>query len=133
MRTYQLFNAGELQFKPHGDDFWPFGAKQIVFLHPSLRGLTIRQAEFPTGHVDTITSYKHVTALEELSLENCDTSPDALAALLGVPWALKRLTLKTTFEHHDFVYLTGNVNELFDAMSSQLYGYLIAPLPLYSS
>lgn len=125
------FNAGELRFETYGGGWWPFEAKQIIFLHPTLRRLTIHQAQFPSRHFakfSTLTSYKNVTALEELSLENCDPSLDALATLLNVPRALKQLSLKTDFEQHFHNYLDGNVNQLFDALSSQMYGYLISPL-----
>ena len=70
----------------------------MIFLHPTLRSLTISCAstDYPSELLPTLQNDNLLlksTALESLHLEECDILPSSLAILLAFPKALKSLRI----------------------------------------
>jgi hypothetical protein len=83
--------AGKLDFTD--DISWSLHDRWAVFIHPTLKHLTIRgatMADFP--YFDP--KYARASGLEHLKLLFCDIGPLTLAKVLTVPRALQSFTMK---------------------------------------
>jgi hypothetical protein len=83
--------AGKLDFSD--DISWSLHDRSAVFIHPTLKHLTIRDAtmaDFPYF----APKYARASALEHLDLLFCDIGPLTLAKVLTAPKALRSFTTK---------------------------------------
>lgn len=77
------------------------GRNAIIFLHPTLRNLTISCFDIGEDIEVYLSVTKKSTALKSLTFEECNIDPTALSAILSVPKSLERLTLGERMFHLD--------------------------------
>ncbi|KAJ0418758.1 hypothetical protein BJY00DRAFT_314672 [Aspergillus carlsbadensis] len=95
---------------------WSLHDRSAVFIHPTLKHLTIRHAtmaDFP--YFDP--RYARTSALEHLELLFCDISPLTLAKVLTVPKALQAFTMKG--HRLQWAHTSDNWQLYIDALTQQ--------------
>ncbi|KAF2186160.1 hypothetical protein K469DRAFT_706820 [Zopfia rhizophila CBS 207.26] len=79
----------------HGDNKFTFGRNAVIFLHPSLRNLTISCSNFAADITpdDIPQEMQKSTPLTSLTFIECNVSVELLDIVLGFPRALKELSI----------------------------------------
>ncbi|KAG4439574.1 hypothetical protein IFR05_004922 [Cadophora sp. M221] len=75
------------------------GKNAVIFLHPTLRNLTISCFDIGENIKSYISASKNSTVLRSLIFDECNITTDGLAAILSVPKALERLTIGERLFH----------------------------------
>ncbi|KAI9054057.1 hypothetical protein LZ554_001228 [Drepanopeziza brunnea f. sp. 'monogermtubi'] len=77
----------------HGRDAFNMGKNAAIFLHPTLRNLTISCFDINEDIAPILSPKYGSTPLKSLTFDECNIKVEGLAAILSVPKALERLTL----------------------------------------
>jgi hypothetical protein len=82
------------------------GRNAIIFLHPTLRNLTVSCFDIGDDVEAYLSGNPNSTPLESLTFDECNITVTGLAAILSVPKALTKLTLGERMYH---MYRNGHV------------------------
>ena len=80
-------------------DAFNMGSNAIIFLHPTLRNLTISCFDFGEDIEAYLMERPNSTSLRSLTFDECNITVKGLAAILSTPKALERLTLGERMYH----------------------------------
>ncbi|KAH6723376.1 hypothetical protein BKA61DRAFT_648537 [Leptodontidium sp. MPI-SDFR-AT-0119] len=75
------------------------GKNAVIFLHPTLRNLTISCFDIGENIKSYLSASKNSTVLRSLIFDECNITTDGLAAILSVPKALESLTIGERIHH----------------------------------
>ncbi|KAF8862510.1 hypothetical protein BDZ45DRAFT_189292 [Acephala macrosclerotiorum] len=84
-----------------GREAFNMGSHAVIFLHPTLRNLTISCFDIGEDIEVYLSATKKSTVLRRLIFDECNINPTALSAILSVPKSLERLTLGERMFHLD--------------------------------
>ncbi|PVH87546.1 hypothetical protein DL98DRAFT_649185 [Cadophora sp. DSE1049] len=82
-----------------GREVFDLGKNAIIFRHPTLRNLTISCFDIGDNVEAYLLAPRNSTALQNLTFDECNITPNGLAATLSVPKSLERLTLGERMYH----------------------------------
>ena len=118
-RILPLLEACTLHFVDESVSLYPLTKYESIFLHPTLKSLTLSCActDEPDKILAKYRKYRRMTALEHLHLEECDFNAESLQNLLNFPRGLKSLILSEGTRYNDD----------FGAKHSRLHGDLNPP------
>lgn len=94
-RLLPLLEECTVHFVDEAVSLYPLTKYSSIFLHPTLKSLTISCActDMPSRILHDHRQFKHTTALEHVHFEECDFNADSLEILLQFPRALKSLKM----------------------------------------
>src|SRR4051794_41105811 len=75
------------------------GKNAVIFLHPTLRNLTISCFDIGENIEPYLSASKNSTVLRSLTFDECNITIKGLAAILSVPKSLERLTIGERMHH----------------------------------
>jgi hypothetical protein len=82
-----------------GRNAFDMGRNAIIFLHPTLRNLTISCFDIGEDLQVYLPVNQEATSLKSLTFDECNISVQGLAAILSIPKSLERLTLGERMFH----------------------------------
>jgi len=75
------------------------GRNSVIFLHPTLRHLTISCLDISEDIVPYLSANQNKTRLQSLTFDECNITVSALTTILAVPKALEELTIGERMYH----------------------------------
>lgn len=82
-----------------GREAFDMGRNSVIFLHPTLRHLTVSCLDINEDIVPNLSASKRKTRLQSLTFDECNITASALTAILAVPNALEELTIGERMYH----------------------------------
>ncbi|KAH7354837.1 hypothetical protein BKA65DRAFT_497119 [Rhexocercosporidium sp. MPI-PUGE-AT-0058] len=82
-----------------GREVFDMGKNAVIFLHPTLRNLTISCFDIGENIEPYLSASKNSTVLRSLTFDECNITIKGLAAILSVPKSLERLTIGERMHH----------------------------------
>ncbi|OCK83454.1 hypothetical protein K432DRAFT_322181 [Lepidopterella palustris CBS 459.81] len=93
MQPFSMLQSVVLHAHADGDDTFTLASNAAIFLHPTLRNISISCADITEDLYSSLKGFEQSTPLSSLTFIECNISAIALKALLELPRALKELTL----------------------------------------
>ncbi|OCL05842.1 hypothetical protein AOQ84DRAFT_390610 [Glonium stellatum] len=123
-RAIPLLQSIVLHAHGDGDSAFTLGKNAIMFLHPTVRSITISCSDITDNLFtsDLFRGHEHSTPLTNLVFDECNISAFGLQALLSLPRALKRLTLGERLYHFHYppcIPLGNNCEHFMAALYTQ--------------
>jgi hypothetical protein len=82
-----------------GREAFNMGRNAVIFLHPTLRHLTVSCLDIKEDIVPYLSASRNTTRLQSLSFDECNITVAGLTAILAVPEALEELTIGERMYH----------------------------------
>jgi hypothetical protein len=82
-----------------GRNPFDMGRNSVIFLHPTLRNLTVSCFDIGEDLEGYLSVNQKATPLKSLTFDECNISVQGLAAILSIPKSLERLTLGERMFH----------------------------------
>jgi len=98
------------------------GKNAVIFLHPTLRNLTISCFDVGEDIIPYISANQSPTGLRSLTFDECNITVKGLAAILSLPKGLQRLTIGERMHHlHGYAHtpLGPNPESFLQALALQ--------------